>query len=137
MDRLGRQHRRGAKGRFARKDGSVVSARLAADKALLPGVDARSTNFKRYRSIVVALTADAGGVDLCSESRKQLIRRFASCSVLAEMAEAKLAAGEEIDVQKHALLCSTLTRLVSRLGIDRVAKDVGPTLSDYLPRASP
>ena len=57
-------------------------------------------------------------------SRKQLIRRFAAAAVLAEQLEAKLARGEEIDVNTHALLCSTLTRLASRIGLGRI-----PTLS--------
>jgi len=103
----------------------------------LAGIDQRTAVYRRYRDIIAAITTDQGGVERCSESRKQLIRRFSAISVLAEQAEAKLAAGEEIDIAQFALLSSTLTRLVSRLGINRVAKDVGPTLSDYLPMASP
>ena len=33
------------------------------------------------------------------------------CLCLAEDLEGRLARGEEIDVERHALLCSTLTRL--------------------------
>jgi EAL domain-containing protein (putative c-di-GMP-specific phosphodiesterase class I) len=62
-----------------------------------------------------------------------LVRRFAAISVLAEQAEAKLARGETIDISEHALLCSTLTRLAQRIGIDRVARDITtPSLSEYL-----
>ena len=107
-------------------------SRVSNGRDVLPDVDGRSLIARRYRDISSAITADQGGVEQCSESRLQLIRRFAACSVLAEQAEAKLANGEEIDVTQHALLCSTLTRLASRLGIDRVARDVTPTLSDYL-----
>jgi hypothetical protein len=103
----------------------------------LGGVDQRTATYRRYRDLVDTILGDQGGVDQCSESRKQLVRRFAACSVLAEMAEAKLVAGEQIDVQEHALLCSTLTRLVSRLGIDRIAKDISPALSDVLRRPPP
>lgn len=94
--------------------------------------DLRSATYRRYRDLVEMLLVDAGGVDLCSESRKQLIRRFAACCVLAEKAEARLVADEEISVERHALLCSTLTRLASKLGINRVARDVTPTLDEYL-----
>ena len=45
--------------------------------------------------------------------------------------EAQLANGQQINITEHALLCSTLARLVSRIGIDRVAKDV-TSLSQYL-----
>jgi hypothetical protein len=56
--------------------------------------------------------------------------------VLAEELEAKLAAGEEVDVAKHALLCSTLTRLAQRIGINRRSRLIGSTLSDYLHEAN-
>ena len=46
--------------------------------------------------------------------------------------ETKLANGEEIDVQEHALLCSSLVRIAQRIGIARVPKDAGPTLGDVL-----
>ena len=66
---------------------------------------------------------------MCSESRRQLIRRFSAACVLTEGVEGRLARGEEINVERHALLCSTLTRLAQRIGIDRRAKvsrlDVG------------
>jgi len=74
---------------------------------------------------------DQGGEDV-SESRKQLIRRFAAAAVLAEQLEAKLANGQEIDIAQHALLCSTLTRLSLRIGLNPVAKDISPTLADLI-----
>ena len=80
--------------------------------------------------------ADQGGADQCSESRLQLVRRFAAAAVLAEQLESRLANGEQIDIQEHALLCSTLARLASRIGINRIAKNVTPTLSEYLTGAA-
>jgi hypothetical protein len=59
-------------------------------------------------SIANAILVDQGGEDQCSESRKQLIRRFAAAAVLAEQMEADLARGMPIDIQKHATLSSTL-----------------------------
>jgi hypothetical protein len=61
-----------------------------------------------------------------------LIRRFSACAVVAEQMETGLAKGEPIDISQHALLCSTLTRIVTRLGMDRVSRDVTPTLDQYL-----
>jgi hypothetical protein len=111
------------------KDGR---SRVTNGKDLLAGVDQRSATYRRYRDLVELIVSDQGGIDECSESRKQLIRRFAACSVLAEQAEAKLAAGQEIDISTHALLVSSLVRLSARLGIDRVPRDVTPSLSSYL-----
>jgi hypothetical protein len=75
---------------------------------------------------------DQGGADRCSESRKQLIRRFAAAAVLAEELEVQLARGEEVDIARHALLCSTLVRIAQRTGLHRVPRDVAPSLAEYL-----
>jgi hypothetical protein len=109
-----------------------VRSRVSNGKDLLAGVDQRSAVYRRYRDLIEAIVSDQGGVEECSESRKQLIRRFAACSVLAEQAEAKLAAGQEIDVATHALLTSSLVRVAQRIGIDRRQRNVTPTLETYL-----
>jgi hypothetical protein len=59
-------------------------------------------------------------------------RRFSAACVLAEQLEADLANGHEVDVERYALLCSTLTRLAHRIGIDRRARTLNPTVADYL-----
>ena len=99
---------------------------------LLPDIDGRSIIARRYRDIISAILVDQGGADQCSESRTQLIRRFAAAAVLAEQMESRLANGEQIDIQEHATLSSTLVRLAQRIGIDRVAKDITPSLDQYL-----
>ncbi len=112
-------------------------SRVTNGRDVLPNVDGRSIIAKRYKEIANAILVDQGGVDQCSESRKQLIRRFAAASVLAEQMESKLANGEEINVQEHALLVSSLVRVANKLGINRVTRDLGPTLSDYFRKAPP
>lgn len=108
----------------------TARSRVTNGGALLAGIDGRSIVARRYRDIASAITADQAGV--VSEAKAGLIRRFAAASCLAEMLEARLANGEEIDVAQHALLCSTLTRLASRIGLDRRARKVVPDLRDYL-----
>ena len=105
---------------------------ISNGRDVLPDVDGRSVIARRYRDITRAIFVDQGGLDRCSESRQQLIRRFAAAAVIAEQMESKLANGEQIDISEHALLCSTLTRLAQRIGIDRVALDLTPSLSDLL-----
>jgi hypothetical protein len=107
-------------------------SRVSNGAEVLPGIDGRSLVARRYRDIAGAILVDQGGEDLCSESRKQLVRRFAAAAVLAEQMEAKLARGEEIDIQEHALLCSTLVRVAQRIGIDRIPKNVTPSLGQLL-----
>ena len=99
---------------------------------VLPNVDGRSLVARRFRDIVASVAANQGGADRCSEARLQLIRRFAAAACIAEQMEAALARGETIDVHQHTYLCSTLTRIVQRIGINRRARDVVPDLKDYL-----
>jgi hypothetical protein len=75
---------------------------------------------------------DQGGLDQMAEARIQLCRRFAACSVLAGNLEARLANGEQIDIGEHATLTSTAVRIASRIGINRIAKDISPSLGDLL-----
>ena len=115
---------------------AVARSRVSNGHDLLPGIDGRSTVARRYRDIVGAILVDQGGADLCSESRLQLIRRFAAAAVLAEQLESRLANGEQIQIAEHAALSSTLVRLASRIGIDRVTRDVTPSLGDLLREAA-
>ena len=87
---------------------------------------------RRFRDIAEAIALDQGGADRLSESRRQLIRRFSAAAVLAEQLELKLANGYAIDLGEHALLCSSLVRLASRIGLGRRAKNITPTLDQYL-----
>lgn len=110
-------------------------SRVTNGKDLLPGIDGRSPAARRYHDVMQAVIADMGGVDRCSEARVALVRRFAAACVLAEQLEAKLVNGETIDVGEHALLSSTLTRLVQRIGLGRIPKNITPHLHDYLEAA--
>jgi hypothetical protein len=105
---------------------SKQRSRMTNGTALLPDIDGRSAIARRFKDITSGILADQGGADQCSESRLQLVRRFAAAAVLAEQMESRLANGEQIDIQEHALLCSTLTRLAQRIGIERRARDVTP-----------
>ena len=107
-------------------------SRISNGQQILPGVDQRLAIARRYRDLVAQIAIDQGGADRCSETRMQLIRRFASGSVLAEELEARLVRGEPVDIAEHALLSSTLVRLAQRIGIDRRAKNITPSLSEYL-----
>lgn len=99
---------------------------------LLMGIDGRSATARRYRDLYASIAQDQGGIERMSEARAQLIRRFAAASVMAEMMEAKLVGGESIDLQEYSQLSSTLVRLAQRIGIDRRAGNITPTLAEYL-----
>jgi hypothetical protein len=123
-----RKARRSAGRRYAR-------SRVSNGGDVLPNTDGRSFVVRRYRDITDAIFIDQGGEDRCSESRKQLIRRFAAAAVIAEQMEARLANGEDINITEHAQLSSTLVRIAQRIGINRRLRDITPALPDYLDAA--
>jgi hypothetical protein len=114
---------------------SKARSRVTNGRDILPGIDGRSTVARRFHDIVTAILVDQGGIDRCAESRLQLIRRFAAAAVIAEQMEARLANGEEINITEHAQLASTLVRIAQRIGIDRRARNITPSLPDYLDSA--
>ena len=107
-------------------------SRLSNGRDVLPGVDGRSVVARRYRDIIGTVVSDQGGAEHLSEARLQLIRRFSAASVLAEQMEARLARGEEINIQEYSLLVSTMVRVAQRIGIERRARNVTPSLGQYL-----
>jgi hypothetical protein len=52
--------------------------------------------------------------------------------VQAEMMEAALVDGKPVDIGEYATLVSTLTRVATRIGINRIARNITPTLKDYV-----
>ena len=117
---------------FVERRPSKQRSRLSNGTKLLPDLDGRSAMARRFKDITSAVLTDQGGAAQCSESRLQLVRRFAAAAVLAERMEARLANGEEINIAEHGLLCSTLVRIAQRIGINRVPRDVSLTLADIL-----
>jgi hypothetical protein len=87
---------------------------------------------KSTLAAATAVAAFQGGAARMTEARMQLARRFAAQSVMAEELEAALARGENVEVEQHALISSTLVRLASRLGMDRRAHKIVPDLADYV-----
>ena len=101
-------------------------------KDLLPGLDGRSATARRFRDLVNAFVADMGGLECCSEIRLGLVRRLAATTVQAEMLEARMVNGEQIDISQLCTLASTTVRLSQRLGLERKQRDVTPSLSDLI-----
>jgi hypothetical protein len=98
----------------------------------LPGLDGRSASARRFRDLVNAFVADMGGLDRCSEIKLGLLRRLAAITVQAELLEARMVNGEAIDIATLCGLASTTVRLSQRLGLERRARNVTPSLSEYL-----
>jgi hypothetical protein len=105
---------------------------VTAGREILPGIDGRSPTARRYRDLVDAICQDQGGKDRMAEARVQLVRRFSAAAVLAEQIEAKLVMGQPVNIGEHAQLTSAMVRVASRIGINRRAREIMPTLNEYL-----
>jgi hypothetical protein len=113
----------------------ALRSRVTNHRDLLPGLDGRSASARRYRDLVNSYIADMGGPDQCSDIKLGLLRRLAAVTVQAEVLEAKMVNGEQVDIGTLCTLASTTVRLSQRLGVERVPRDVTPSLADILREA--
>ena len=98
----------------------------------LTDIDGRTLIARRFRDVYAAITGDLGGAGDLSEGERQLARRAASLSVQAELIEARLVRGEQVETEDYVRLVNALTRTLTTVGLKRRAVDVTPSLSDYL-----
>jgi hypothetical protein len=102
---------------------------------LLPGIDGRNTWVRRCRDIIAEHVADKGGMANCSAPERSIIRRAATLTVELERMESVFAvAGEALPEQLdlYQRTANSLRRLLEAVGLERRAKTIVPTLSEYL-----
>lgn len=108
-----------------------LRSRVGNGRDLLPNIDGRSAPARRAKEIQWSIIGDLGGAEQLSETRLQLVRRFAMAVVMVEQIEAQLIEGGTIDIEQHAKLSATLVKLSQRIGLGRHAKTI-PSLQEYL-----
>jgi hypothetical protein len=107
-------------------------SRVTAGTKLFIGADARSAWGRRFRDLLHLHCEDLGGIDRLSEFQLSLVRRVATLEVELERMEAELAEGKTVDIDVYARVASHLRRIVETLGLQRVSRDVTPTLADIV-----
>jgi hypothetical protein len=111
----------------------TLRSKLSTGSKLLPMTDGRSATARRFKDLVEDIAADLGGKANLSEGQRQLIRRAAMLSAESERMEALAARGEaEFDIDLYGMICDRLGRLFGRLGLERVSRDITPSLQGYL-----
>ena len=106
-------------------------SRATNHRDLLPRIkDGRASQARRFRDLVRAFIVESG--DDCSEVRIGLLRRLAAATVLSEELECNVVNGEPVNISEFCTLASTTVRLAMRFGINRIPKNVTPTLAQYL-----
>ena len=104
-------------------------SRVSNGSAVL-NADGRSTAARRYRDVLNELISDIGGDP--SGAQTAIARRASALCVVLEQAEAEMVAGGILDIGEFTTAANSLRRLLSDLGLERRAKDITPSLSQYL-----
>jgi hypothetical protein len=103
-----------------------VRVGLAADLQTVSDVDGRYRIAKRLRQIMAALVSALAALTSAPRSRHSCFAALLRAAPWPEDIEARLAAGEEVDVERHAVLCSVICRLATRIGLTRVPREIEP-----------
>ena len=86
--------------------------------------DGRSAAYRRFKDVLAQILADMGGSDILSEGQRQLCRRAATLSIMAESMECDAVGNKPFDVDLYGQLTDRLGRCFQRLGLKRTARQV-------------
>jgi hypothetical protein len=100
----------------------------------LSDLDQRTSAAKVAKALIAEVSADLGGEDRLTAAQRQLIMRSAMLGAIAADLEARWVAGETIEVGELMQAANAQRRLLVSLGLDRRARDMTPSLSEYLRR---
>jgi hypothetical protein len=108
---------------------------VANGTKLLPAIDGRSAWARRFKDLLAGFISDAGGDDVVSEAERAILRRAATLATELERREAAFAlngCADPADLDLHAKTSAVLSRLLEKVGLKRVPRDVTPTISDIV-----
>lgn len=116
----------------------VARSRLTNGTDLLPGVDGRSTWARLMRDVIASMMAHLGGEDRASEPQRMLSRRVAAFEAELIFLEDKFAraraegrAPDASDLDLYSRMASAQRRHLEAIGLDRVPRDITPSLGEY------
>jgi hypothetical protein len=87
-------------------------------------LDGRTTAAKQFDAIAAGIAVDLGGKDRLSTVQKHLVEAFAGIAIHVGDCNARLLLGDMVSILEHAQAVSTLVRVASRIGLERVPRDV-------------
>ena len=94
-------------------------------------LDGRTAVAQVMRERYDVFTADLGGVDRLSYAQRSLVERALWLEYWLAQQEQNLATGADFDVGKWTQAANSLQGILTKLGLERKAKDV-PNLHDYI-----
>lgn len=95
-------------------------------------LDGRTSAARVFDRMIADIESDLGGEDTLSRIEKSLVEAYSGSYVLLSNLNTRVALGEVIDISQHSQCVLSMVRVGSRLGIQRRAKDISPTLSDFI-----
>jgi hypothetical protein len=101
---------------------------------LLPGIDGRSAWVRRAQKVLAAHLSD---VPDASAAERSIIRRASVLTVELERMERQFALNEQAspdELDAYQRCSNSLRRLLESVGLQRRAREVGPSLGDILRR---
>ncbi|MAC34881.1 MAG: hypothetical protein CME38_14950 [Haliea sp.] len=94
-------------------------------------LDGRTAVAQVMRERWDAFTGDLGGADRLSYAQRSLVERALWLEYWLAQQEQALASGKDFDVGRWTQAANSLQGILSKLGLDRVARDV-PDLQTFL-----
>lgn len=110
-------------------------SRISNGRSLLPSIDGRSLWARRLRDLISLHQSDLGGEEAVSAAEQSIIRRASTLTVELEHMELKFATqgGATTDqLLLYGRTANTLRRLLKSVGLQRRARNVTPTVDEYL-----
>lgn len=122
---------------IAARPRQLKSAATNGRRVFAQGGDGRGPWVRRWKDICELHVSDCGGAAALSEARMSLCRRAATLEIQLEQIEAKMSEGKDapLDIEIYGRCASHLRRILETLGLDRKARDVGPSLAAVTSRA--
>lgn len=115
-------------GRYARL--TVVSERHTPRTSLPANPEATRARIRRCHSIEKQLLTDMG--DDPTQAQKILARNIAGLCVWCEETINTMINGQEFKIAELSTTINTLNRSLQTFGINRVPRDITPTLAQYI-----
>jgi hypothetical protein len=98
----------------------------------LADLDKRTTAARAALELRDAITSDLGGDATLTAMKRAIVHNSAVLGAMLEDMAIAYLAGEGADLSLYATLANAQRRLLADLGLERSARDVTPSLHDYL-----
>jgi hypothetical protein len=98
----------------------------------LEDLDRRTNAYKLTAGLIESLEDDLGGAGHVSVAERQIVQRAAVLGAMAADLEARWIGGGPVDPLAFTTIANAQRRLLEAVGLQRRARDVTPTLVDYV-----